>query len=316
MNPSMKCIIYIVILFSFSSCEGDDIDVVDYEKIVTIIPDIQYYTNDEGRFHYLNSIVQFLKEERENICFSIQTGDVTNNNLDSQWDNAYQHFFSRIPKKIPMVFCLGNHDYGNNGMSDIRESNISEYMQPSYDIKMEGSKWDNYIEKVWLDGKEYGVMVLEFAPRNEVLDWVDSMLKSNPEIPFILLTHAFLNNQGKLFNYRDSNCDNEYSQKSYSMGGDYLNDSKEIFEKIIFNNTNVKMVICGHCLYKDFIATEYVQNTIEENVPCIMVNYQHDIEGGRGNIGILAIKDKTIYLYSYSTIEKRFLRYYTSFTIN
>ena len=254
--------------------------------------------------------------KKELDAYSIQTGDLTNNNLDYQWDNAYNHFLSLIPSNFPMVFCLGNHDYGNNGASNIRNSNITPEFRPKWDIIMDNSQYDNYIRYVEIGVKTYGVLVLEFAPRNEVLDWADSMIKFNSDIPFIILTHAFLNNQGKLFNYRDPNCDNEYSQKDYNMGGDYLNDSKEIFDKIVFNNNNVKMVICGHCLHKDYIATEYVINAFRNKIPCIMVNYQHDIEGGRGNIGILAFKDKTFYLYSYSTTERKFVKYYTSFTIN
>ena len=308
--------VFVSVVMSLFSCGKEDvITIEENSRIIPIIPDIQYYTNNSERFNYLQSILKFCNEEA-NVDFCIQTGDITNNNHTDQWKNAYEQFFSRASKEIPMVYCLGNHDYGENGMSGTRSSDIPEIMLPESDIQLEGSGYDNYIRFVQLNGKRLAVLVLEFAPRNEVLEWANQMIQDNSKTPFVILTHAFLNNQGKLFNYRDPNCDNEYSQKSYYMGGDYLNDSKEIFDKIIFNNTNVKMVICGHCLHKDFIATEYVQNAIGENVPCIMVNYQHDIEGGRGNIGILACKDKTLYLYSYSTIEKRFLRYYTSFTIN
>ncbi len=72
MKSFLKNIILLAIPFSFLSCEGDNINVFDYDKIVPIVPDIQFYTNDQGQFHYLNSIVQFLKDEKNNICFSIQ----------------------------------------------------------------------------------------------------------------------------------------------------------------------------------------------------------------------------------------------------
>ena len=84
---------------------------------------------------------------------------------------------------------------------------------------------------------------------------------------------------------------------------DIKHHSKEIFDKIVSKNDNVKMILCGHCLYPDFIAVDYVKNSAGKEVPCIMVNYQHDTDGGRGNIGLLAYKGDDFTLYSYSTTE-------------
>ncbi len=215
-----------------------------------------------------------------------------------------------------MIYCLGNHDYGDNGYSATRTSNIPEKLRQVGDIQMEGCSLDNYVRFVQLDGRSFAVLVLEFAPRNEVLNWANNVIQENCDIPFIILTHAFLNNQGKLFDHKDPYCDNEYSQKSYSMGGDYLNDSREIFDKIIYANTNIKMIICGHCLHRDFIAIEYVPNEKGNEVPCIMVNYQHAADGGNGYIGVLAIKDEKFMLCSYSTSEKKYKRLYATFPVD
>ena len=310
--------VLIAVVLAFFSCDNEDMSSVEIEKdarMMPIIPDIQYYTNNIDRFHYLQSILKFCNEEA-NVDICIQTGDVTNNNHPDQWKNAYEQFFSRVNKEIPMVYCLGNHDYGANGGSGTRASEIPEIMRPESDIQMEGSRYDNYVRFVQLGGKQHAILVLEFAPRNEVLEWASQILQEHHDTPFIILTHAFLNNHGKLFDYRDSNCDNEYSQKSYSMGGDYLNDSREIFEKIVYANTNAKMVICGHCLHKDYITAEYVLNSIGKEIPCIMVNYQHGADGGSGYIGVLAYKENNFTLYSYSTTEMRYKRAYTSFTID
>lgn len=56
-----------------------------------------------------------------------------------------------------------------------------------------------------------------------------------------------------MFDITDSNVNNQYSQMYYIMSNDYLNDSKEIFDKIIYNNPKVKMVICGHCVSGNYI---------------------------------------------------------------
>ncbi len=305
MNSFCRIVFCLGFLVSLVSCDKEEqaTEILEYDKIVPIIPDIQYYTNDDERVHYLQSIVRFCNNKKEDIEFCIQTGDVTNNNQPQQWESAYENFFSKLDGTFPTIFCLGNHDYGENGLSGTRTSNMPDKILPKTDIKMEGCRYDNYVRFVRFGGRVFAVLTLEFAPRNETLTWANSIIESLTDIPFIILTHAFLNNQGKLFDQQDSSCDNEYSQKSYAMGGDYLNDSKEIFDKVVSKNDNVKMILCGHCLYPEFIAVDYVKNSAGKEVPCIMVNYQHDTDGGRGNIGLLAYKGDDFTLYSYSTTE-------------
>jgi len=303
------------------SCEGDfsdsqPINAVNYDESIAIIPDIQFYTNTEDYYHYIKSITDYCNSSRHKISVCLQTGDLTNNNEEWQWTNANQKFISQMPKDIPLIYCLGNHDYGDLGSSNKRESNIPLSMLLVGDVSMPNSKYDNFLKFVNIGATKYAVLVLEFAPRNNVLEWSNEIIKKYSDIPFIILTHAFLNKQGVLFDYRNADCDNSDSQKVYSMGGDYVNDSKEIFDKIIYNNVNVKMVICGHSLHKDYIAVEYVDNEAGKHIPCIMVNYQDYADGGKGMIGILAKKGNTCYLYSYSTVSSTYTGYYTSFLLD
>lgn len=298
---------WILCLFS---CDGqlDDVEfgAGEYQGRIVIVPDIQYYTNDESRYIYLDAIVNCCQENQDKISFLLQTGDVTNNNQPWQWDNGFNLFFSRIPKTIPYVFCLGNHDYGHDGLSAKRESNFPIELSPICDIEMPSRKWDNYLKYVTLDNIKMAVLSLEFAPRNEVLEWANKVIKENDNIPIIILTHAFLNNSGQLFDATDSSCDNQWSQKQYSMGNDYINDSKEIFEKIVFNNTNVKLIICGHCISNNYIECLEKKNAKNGSVYCIMVNYQHYKDGGAGNIGVLDYYQGHFCLRSFNTINNRF----------
>ena len=273
---------------------------------IVIVPDIQFYTNNEERFEYLAAIVDYCKEKQDSIYFLLQTGDVTNNNQPWQWENSQKLFFSQLPKIFPTIFCLGNHDYGKNGSSKERQSNFPVELTPAMDTVMQNSLWDNYLRYVVIEQKKLAVLSLEFAPRNEVLEWANGVIKANADTPIIILTHAFLNNSGKIFDASDSLCDNKYSQKFYIMGGDYLNDSQEIFDKIIYNNPNVKMVICGHCGTKNYIDCLNKKNVKNENVCCIMVNFQHYSEGGAGNIGLLYYYKGQFHLKSLNTVSREF----------
>lgn len=292
------------------SCDKIEIPINDINGLgscVMIVPDIQNYTDNEEYFKYLNSIVDFYNANQDLIDAVFQTGDLTNNNQLWQYENAYNHFFSKFNEKGQLVYCLGNHDYGNNGSSDIRISNYQEYMMPPYDIRMEGSKYENYVRYVILDGRIYGVMVLEFCTRNETLVWANEILKSNTSTPFIILMHVFLDQNGELFDFANPNIENKgSSHKKYKMGDDYKNDSREIFDKIIYNNPNVKLVICGHCLTPSYINVHSESNVDDKLVYMIEVNFQHYSEGGSGCVGLLEILNGNYRIRSYSAYYKKF----------
>lgn len=283
---------------------------------LVIVPDIQYYTNNDSRLKYLTSIVDFINDADNKVSTCIQVGDLTYQNKAEQWRNAEDYFFSKISPNIVSVFCLGNHDYGNNGRSKERRSNIPSSLSPIMDIKAENFEYENYVRFFLIDEMPFAVLVLEFAPRNNALEWANDVIRSNPDVSFIVLTHAFLNNEGKLFDSTDFLCDNEASQKSYYMGGDYINDSKEIFAKIVSNNINVKMVICGHCTSKNYIEHLEVENSFGQHVHCVMVNYQHYKEGGLGYVALLDYVDGLFVLKSYSTFNKKLDHKELRFVIN
>ena len=308
----MKNTIYylLVSLFCFCSCDSYQLasqkEGLDSSGRIVIVPDIQFYTDNEEKFIYLDAIVNYCKEEQDKIYFLLQTGDVTNNNQPVQWENSQKLFFSQLPKVFPTIFCLGNHDYGDNGSSNKRQSLFPAELTPIMDTVMNNSLWDNYLRYVMVEKKKIAVLSLEFAPRNETLEWANGVIKANSNTPIIILTHAFLNNSGKIFDASDSLCDNKYSQKYYKMSGDYLNDSQEIFDKIIYNNPNVKMVICGHCGTKNYIDCLNIKNVKNENVCCIMVNYQHYRDGGAGNIGLLYYHQGQFILKSFNAVSRKF----------
>ncbi len=297
-------VIFLVVSLFASSCGENTIELVDiYDgsgDCIMIVPDIQYYTNNEDMLKYLDAIVDYCTDQQESISFVLQTGDVTNNNQPYQWSNAYQRFFSKLPNSIPVIFCLGNHDYGENGSSGTRQSNIPDELTPIRDDVMAGSLWDNYLRFVVLGGKKVVVLSLEFAPRDEALDWADAVIKENHNTPVIILTHAFLDDFGMIYD----STDKQYSH--YKMGNEHLNNSKEIFDKIVYNNSNVKMIICGHCLSKNYIECLKTKNINNESVYCIMVNYQHYTDGGAGIIGLLYYKEGLFNLKSFNTVKRSY----------
>lgn len=295
----------LLVLLPCASCTANvDPSLKENYFSIMIVPDIQNYTYTEDRFKYLTSIADYYHSNEDSIDAIIQVGDLTNNNQLWQYENAYNQFFSKFDSTDQMMYCLGNHDYGSNGSSDIRLSNCPDYMTPIYDIRMEETSYENYVRYMTINGNKYAVLVLEFCTRNNVLDWANNVIQKDSNIPFIIVTHAFLNYYGQLFDYTNPNCAIGGSPKQYKMSGDYKNDSKEIFDKIIYNNPNVKLVICGHSLTPDYINAICIENVIGEKVGCLMVNFQHYTEGGEGIVGLLNIYNDHFVIQSFSTIKK------------
>ena len=276
-----------------------------------IVPDIQNYMDAPDRYKYVEAIADYYIDNKSDFVACLQVGDLTNNNQVSQYENAFNHFFSKFPKGDEPIFCLGNHDYGNNGISDVRKSNIPSYMRARYDIRMEGSDYENYVRFISFDYLKYAILVLEFAPRNEAISWANEIVQRYKDIPFILLTHVFTNKYGQIHDSRDDNVYHGGSPKGYDMSGDYINDSAEVFDKLINNNPNIKIVICGHTFIPDYIEVTSRSNSIGKEVYVVTVNYQHSPEGnyngGNSYVGLLEFdKDENYSIRSFSTMRKQY----------
>lgn len=299
------------ILFSYFSCTAkEDLTEVGETTRLTykimIVPDIQNYNDNSSRFKYLDSIANYYLTNLSNYVACFQVGDITNNNQLWQYQNANDHFFSKFPEGEKPYFCLGNHDYGNNGKSDRRFSNIPSFMWAQFDVKKDESEFENYVRFLKIGETRYAVMDLEFAPRDETLIWANEIVNNNPTTPFIILTHVFTNKYGQIHDVTDSNVYYPGSQKSYVMGGDYINDSMEIFNKLIKNNRNVKMVICGHTFIPDYIKVATMENAFGDDVFVITVNYQHYTNGGDGYVGILEFGEDGYRIRSFCTVNKEY----------
>lgn len=308
-RTTLVCCLSLLFIYLFSSCRETEI-IIDPEPEplarIMIVPDIQNYTYLEERFKYLTSIVNYYRRNKEDFDAVFQVGDLTYHNYVWQYENAYNYFFRFFDVEDQLVFCLGNHDYGTNGLSDIRNTNIPPYMIPASDLRMVDKDCENYVRYVTLGGVKYGVIELEFATRNKALEWANDVLSNDASTPYIILLHVFLNKKGFIYDYKDPNILISGSHKQYEMSSDgdnYKNDSREIFDKIVYKNPNVKLIICGHSLTPDYVNVVSEKNVLGKPVYIVMVNYQHYGESGNGYIGELDIEGEHYRIRSYSTYD-------------
>jgi hypothetical protein len=98
------------------------------------------------------------------------------------------------------------------------------------------------------------VIGLEFGPRDAVVTWADGILKSYPNLPAIIVTHAYLYRDGHRYDINVSGlpADNKPTYQNFipqaytytsSQG---INDGEMLYQKLVLPNRNVRMVFSGH----------------------------------------------------------------------
>ena len=133
---------------------------------------------------------------------------------------------------------------------------------------------------------DFMVLSLEFLPRDETLTWANSVIQANPDRRVIVATHKYLNVDGT-------------RATATEYDGIIGNNGNQIFDKLVKNNENVFMVVCGHVGPE---ALNVAFNTAGKPVYEILSDYQTLTNGGNGWLRTLQFRPDTnqIAVESYS----------------
>lgn len=141
--------------------------------------------------------------EQNDVCITDKA--VANQTSGRQWQAA-SRAFERLDNRLPYVLCTGNHDYGYVS-AEYRRSRFPEYFPPERNICWEktlvattaNAEGRHTLENAAyeFDTDTWGkllVVSLEFAPRDEVLEWAKALVdkKEYRNHKVILLTHTFI----------------------------------------------------------------------------------------------------------------------------
>lgn len=240
--------------------------------------------------------------ERLNIKGVLCTGDLVeqneiripdgvNGNQTSreQWE-AVSRAFERLDGKVSYMICTGNHDYGY----EKSENRLCHF--PEYFPSERNSCWRKTLVAVGhdsngvptlenaayeLEAPTWGkilVVSLEFAPRDEAIEWARRVTGSEKykDHAVILLTHSFLDYKGERFvkeNYRVTPA----------------NYGEAIWQKLVYPSKNIRLVVCGHeCVigdYKENVSFRTDKNAAGKTVSQMMFNAQTADGQWHGNGG-------------------------------
>jgi 3',5'-cyclic AMP phosphodiesterase CpdA len=257
-----------------------------------VLPDTQIYAWKYPEIFLAQTNWIAANAEARNIRYVFHVGDVVEHNSEKEWKLA-RKAMSVLDGKVPYAIALGNHDLGPGGSGKNRDSLFGDFF-PVKDFRRwptfggvydrEPERPDNSVHRFEAAGRRWLVLALEFGPRDDVLRWADEVLAANPGHPAILLTHAYLDSDGR--RYDRSLSGQEYPPQDYPLAADGagLNTGEDIWRKVVSRHRNVVMVVSGHvCVAARLESRGEAGNAVHQMV----VDYQNQKRGGNGWLRLL-----------------------------
>lgn len=288
-------------------------------ELVILIPDIQIYTRYEHIHQILENIIDRIIEINQigyKVKAVVQVGDVTDLNSQYEWEIAKTIFSKLDSVNINYILTTGNHDYGDSGTTNSRQTYFNDYFNFSNQTAFLECYLDNHYEnslfEISVQGLPFQILALEFGPRNEVLEWAEKVLDKNKMS--LLVTHAYLNKDQERYDWQQWGTKQTISP--YSYGQKYnnfgkiplnVNDGEDIWQKLIYPSENIRFVMCGHKSKPDYIGNLISENVAKKNVLQMLFNTQSLANGGDGWMQVLEFKSdkKTVGIKTYTSLYNK-----------
>ena len=194
------------------------------------------------------------RRESENLIAVIHTGDIVDNGYkDAQWDN-FDLCLNAFKDDLPFYPVAGNHDLG------VKLLKYDAYLKRPFLSALPAEQTYGGGKMYYIRIERDGVEVLflfvgwECGKTAEERAWLDGVFEQFPETPCILVTHAYLKDEGTL----------------HSKGA-------HLEKYVVSAHPNVKLVLCGH--RRDAVTTVFDYDddddgTNDRAVPALMLNRQ------------------------------------------
>ncbi len=207
-----------------------------------------------------------------NIKAVMSLGDITEKSYDEEWARAGEQFGRLTEAGIAWTVIQGNHDY--NGCSPggrkydgfnatFTPSTVPNIQNGDWSFELGGTFFENEVSSAYyyltVGDVEYMLLCLEMEPGTCVVQWADQVLKANCDKRVIITTHGYLDSYAtRMDRFLDENgnkIDNYHNSLCYGVGV----SGEELWNKLIKNNPNVEMIVCGH------IGSVPIQYRVDKN---------------------------------------------------
>ncbi|MFZ9088677.1 MAG: metallophosphoesterase [Planctomycetaceae bacterium] len=272
-NPTSRviaaCCLLAIILVHPGIAGAEDKDATEKSFSVVLLPDTQNYSEKYPDTYFSQALWIRQQAAKDNIKFVIHLGDIVQTSTkEPEWKNA-DRAMQLLDGVVPYSMAPGNHDM----VVTNRDSSLyNKYYSPA---RFEGRPWygghmgdnnDNNYCFFEGSGMKFMIINLEFAPRDETLEWAAGVASKHPDHRIIVATHCYMRPK-----QRDTSC-----ASAYKIAG---NSGEEIWQKLIRKQPNIFLVVSGHVLG---VGLQTSTNDAGGKVLEMLTDYQGLPNGGNG----------------------------------
>jgi hypothetical protein len=270
----------------------------DVSFTVVLLPDTQFYSEKYPETYVAQTMWIRERVQADNIKFVIGLGDIVQNaHIEQEWVNA-QTASRILDGVVPYSSVPGNHDLVMKDKVITRDSTlynkffgVARYgKEPWYGGHFGASNDNNYCT-FQAAGRDFLIISLEFAPRDEALAWAVEICRKHPAHNIIVATHSYLNLQGR-------------TTSQAKVEGSTANSGEQIWNKLVSKQPNIFMVACGHVG-----GVNLLRSTNDAGGPVIeiLTDYQNLVNGGDGWLRTMKFvpAENKIYVEAYSPLLKK-----------
>ena len=265
---------------------------------VILLPDTQFYSEKYPETFVAQTMWIRERAKQDNIKFVVSLGDIVQNaHIEQEWMHA--HEAARIlDGVVPYSAVPGNHDLVTKDKVITRDSTLfNKYFgvsrfakEPWYGGHMNATNDNNYAT-FQAAGRDFLVLSLEFAPRDEALAWAAEVCRNHPTHNIIVATHSYLNLQGR-------------TTGQAKVTGSSANSGEDMWKKLVSKQPNIFMVACGHVGGVNLLLSV---NDSGGSVIEILTDYQNLSQGGQGCLRSMKFvpEENKVYVDAYSPLLKQ-----------
>lgn len=275
------------------------------------LPDTQNYRGAHAAGFSAQTAWIAAQKTTRNIAAVLHLGDITNDNLPEQWENAVRSM-KLLDDQVPYFMVPGNHDYGKGGGTMDRTSLFSTYFpaagfrqRPTFGgcYDREPDRVENSYHLFAAEGRKFIVLCLEFGPRKDVLRWANEVVSRHPDRDAILVTHAYAYSDNTRYDFKKFGKKQNWNPHTYGVAAashDDVTDGQELWELLVSKHSNFIFTINGHVL-NDGLGRLATRDPAGREIHQLLVNFQMKPNGGDGWLRLLEMRpDGSLQVYDYS----------------
>jgi hypothetical protein len=233
----------------------------------------------------------------------VHVGDITEWNTPGEWARAATGF-AELDAVAPLVVVPGNHDYDvtrerTSGLAAARSAAQLTAL-PSFGGLYEAGRPDNHYQVITVNDQVWLILGLEWGPRPVVLDWANTILDQVPADHVIVVTHAYLYNDDRRYDWQRLGGTQAWNPHSY-VGTPWplVTDGEELWQTVLADRDNVDLVLSGHVAI-DGVGRATSITRRGAAVHEVLQDYQGDDMGGAGYLRLYRFFGDRIEVETYS----------------